>query len=402
MAIFDSESPFVLSLGSNSLGSAGSFQFRKHWKDNGFPVDLADINPMDFWYERLFYGRINKIGEIIYPSETNLKQIPVASKSDDTLWALDFVVDAFVELRNHIKDSEALGLIQPTGEIVNFNPSAGWVSANLDYNFYMERLYDHLVTYWFQKENRNKKIKNFGNFLTEFLELVDDASEIMPFTKSALILSKYFSPLSSGLMIEISSASHAVDIVKQKSWIEDPNFTFYRNAAKQYGFLIDKNAPWRLIADINSAPMSTYMKAYGVTGETLFDEYYYKSHQNDIESLKIYLVEMYNAYVEAFPQVNETRVRRAGGKTLRTISRLVDRFPTSLERVNVEYPPEFWLKTYYYIRLREMRVEIDNVAFNRQVEKIYKAYKLLDFDKALDYINNKIRKLKVTGAVSTY
>ena len=390
--LYDTDSmPF--SFGSNDLGAAATFQFRKHWHINGMSTDMVDVPPINLWSPKLFHGRINGKGEVVYPSETNLKQLP--SDSDETHWALDFVVDAFVELQLHIKRSLGKGQLLAESKLTKLNPSRSWVSANLDYNIYIEALYNHLVTFWFQENYRSSSIKNFADFLREFLELVDDASSIMPFTKSAYILSRHFSPLSSGLIIEVDRGDHSLDLEKQLSWVEDPNFSFYRSAAKDHGFLIDKNAPWRLIADVNSAPMTKYMSQYGVTGKDLFDTYYYKSHRLDIETLKIYLIEMYNAYIAAYPEVREFRTKLKGAGGMRTVSRLVTRFPTTLEEVNEKFPPEYWLKTYYYIRLREMQAPIDNVAFNNDVEKIYRRYKFLDFDKTLDYINGKIRKLKV-------
>lgn len=393
MALIDSKNPITTSLANNSQGPAASFQFRKHWKENGMDSDLVDIKPLDFWYGKLFHGRINGKGEVVYPSETNLKQIP--NPDGDTFWALDFVVDAFVDFQLHIKRALGKGAISTEGAMTALKPSRAWVSANLDYNLYMEAVYDHLVTSWFQIGQRNNQIKNFSDFLREFLELVADAASVMHFTKSGHILSKYFSPLSSGLIIEIASGDHSLDIIKEEQWIKDPNFSFYRNAARQHGFTIDKNAPWRLIADINSAPMTEYMSQYGVSGKNLFDTYYYKSHRLDIEALKIYLIEMYNAYAIAYPEVKELRTKLKGSGGIRTVSRLVTRFSTTLEEVNKKFPPEYWLKTYYYIRLREMQAPIDNVAFNNDVEKIYRRYKFLDFESALDYINGKIRKLKV-------
>ena len=392
---FDSKTPITEALADNNLGPAASYQFRKYWKDNAMPTDLTEIKPLDFWYGRLFHGRINSRGEVVYPSETNLKQLP--NTGTDTYWALDFVVDAFTALKNHIKQAVSSGLLQPSGALIEMHPQRAWVSANLDYNIYMEHLYNHMVSYWFQKDNRNSQIKDFSSFLGEFLELVDDGASLLPFTKSAHILSKYFSPLSSGLIVEISDAPHSRDVIKQNSFTRDPNFLFYRNSAKNHGFLIDKNAPWRLIADVNSAPMLEYMQPYGIqSSEALFDQYYYKSHYYDIDSLKIYLIEMYNAYAEAFPHVNEARSFLTSPGNFRTVTRLVERPLTDIETVNIQFPPEYWLKTYYYIRLREMKVKIDKVAFNKQVEKIYRRYKFVDFDSALDYINGIVRNLKVS------
>ena len=63
--------------------------------------------------------------------------------------------------------------------------------------------------------------------------------------------------LISGLMIQMLDNSHGQDGTRD-SWLEDPNFTFYTNLARQLGFLVDKHAPWRLIANITSPNMLVY------------------------------------------------------------------------------------------------------------------------------------------------
>ena len=126
----------------------------------------------------------------------------------------------------------------------------------------------------------------------------------------------------------------------------------------------------------------------------LFETYYYPCHQYDIENLKIYLVEMYNAYVIAFPQAKIFRTKLKGG-TVKTTSKLINRRPTSMNDVDNQYGPEFWLKTYYYIRLREMKEPRDPVRFNKKLKKIFQTYKMFDIEHTLDYINDSIRRIKV-------
>jgi len=358
------------------------------------PPDAIDLSPIDIWYDKLFWGRVDPNGVVIYPSETNLKQVP-EHIAGETHWALDFVTDAYVAFAVHMEQALLKGKISSKAQILGLTPKRSWTSVHKDYGKYMENLYDHLVTFWFQKEQRNSKIRNFTDFLQEFMELVNDAATIMPFTKSGFILSRYYSPLCSGLIIENSDAAHGDDIVKQKRWVEDPNFSFYRKSAENFGFLIDKNAPWRLIADINSPKMAQYMETYDAKAEDLFETYYYPCHQYDIENLKIYLTEMYNAYVNAYPQAKIFRTKRKGSGGIKTTSKLINRRPTSIDDVNKQYGPEFWLKTYYYIRLREMREPLDPVRFNKKLKNILQQYKMFDIEHALNYINDGIRRIKV-------
>ena len=394
MAIFiDSENPISISLANNKSGPAVTFQFRKHWKENGMNSDMVDVKPIDFWYGNMFFGRLGPNGDVIYPSETNLKQ--VTDGEGNTHWLLDFVADAYLDLQIHMKRAVSRGRIRAEGFVTNITPARSWISASKDYHLYMQSVFDHLVTYWFQREGRNHRIFTFADFIREFLELVDDASGTMHFTKSAHIMSRYFSPLSSGLIIEVAPGKHSEDIFKEKQWVRDPNFSFYRSAARNHGFYIDKNAPWRLVADIASPPMQKYMEPYGITHKTLFETYYYSCHKYDIESLKIYLIEMYNAYVTAYPQVKQMKTKLKGAGGIKTVSRLVNRSTTTIEEVNEKFPPEYWLSNYYYIRLREMGVAHNPVEFNKGVKRIHRMYKYFDFDTALDYINSEIKNIKV-------
>jgi len=386
--------PVRTPLANNGLGPAGSYLFRKFWKENGMPTASFEQRPIDFWYGKLFFGRVDGDGVVIYPSETNFKQLP--GDGGGTLWALDFVVDAFSDFQSHFRKAIAKRLILENSNISKVEPVRAWVNIHEDYHVYMKAMYDRLVTSWFQKEQRNSKIKNFPEFLHEFMEYVKTIGSKMPITKSAYILSKYFTPLSSALIIEISEDDHSNDIIKQKNWIDDPNFIFYKKAAANFGFVIDKNAPWRLVADINSPIMKKYMEPYGVSDAvSLFEKYYYKSHFYDIETLKVYLVEMYNAYVQAFPHAKIFRTKMKGAGGVKTVSKLINRRPTNLVNVNRQFSPEFWLKTYYYIRLQEMKEPHSPVEFNKKLKKILQQYNLFDFDFALSYTNDMIRKIKV-------
>ena len=154
---YDSTTPFGFALGSNTLGPLGAFEFRKFWKESGMPTTQFESTPIDFWYEKLFHGRIDGNGIVVYPSETNFKQVP--NEADETYWAFDFVVDAFSDFQSHCGQAITKGLMSDDGPIAKIEPKRAWVSIHDEYNIHMEKIYNHLVTFWFQKERRNSKIK---------------------------------------------------------------------------------------------------------------------------------------------------------------------------------------------------------------------------------------------------
>ena len=57
---------------------------------------------------------------------------------------------------------------------------------------------------------------------------------------------------------------------KKYLWLEDPNWTMFTKLAARYGFVVDKNIPWRLIADLGSQPMAEYMDMYDTNLDLLF------------------------------------------------------------------------------------------------------------------------------------
>src|SRR3990167_10918185 len=70
--------------------------------------------------------------------------------------------------------------------------------------------------------------------------------------------------------------------------------------------MIDKNAPWRLVADIESPAMSNYLKKYNLTSTpNVFNNLYYESFMTDIDVLKVYIIQFYNSLVNNEPKITK-------------------------------------------------------------------------------------------------
>ena len=69
----------------------------------------------------------------------------------------------------------------------------------------------------------------------------------------------------------------------------DKHFLQMQNIANGYGFMVDKNAPWRFTADLESPQMRARMQAKGFASlQQMFDAYYYKTHLYEVDSIKSY------------------------------------------------------------------------------------------------------------------
>ena len=130
-------------------------------------------------------------------------------------------------------------------------------------------------------------IKNFADFKPAFLEYLRVMSQLMPVTKTTFLVSNMVSPLGSGLKVAIAQEDAEYD-----DFIADPNFNFYANAAKKFGFLIDKNAPWILTADLFSDAIMKYIDFYltdagaPVTPHNFFPTFFTQTYATDFDDLE--------------------------------------------------------------------------------------------------------------------
>jgi len=377
----------------NGLNSIAAYRFRKFYKDNF--LLLEDHKALiDLWYEKPFFGKVNSLGEVIYLSETNLK--PLQNKGASTLLAVDFVADAFTDLQNHFQRAVLQKKIKINSSYVNVEPKTGWMSINKIYHNYLTALYDAFTKNYLLGRGVDKRIRNFNDFVTLFITFMRDLGGNLPFTRTGFIFSKRCSNQISGLMIDLFKGGHSTDLLKVEKFIKDDNFIFFRESAKNFGFMVDRNAPWRLIADLSSPKMREYMLRYGQWENTdeMIDEYYYKSYSLDIDIIKSYMMSFYNSYVSARPftscYVTIHGVQDAGGhgtKAKTGINR-VNRQPITNEQLDHFYGPIFWLKIYLTLRVHESRIKWKENEFKNELNKVIKYYKMFDFGAAIGYINN--------------
>ncbi len=220
----------------------------------------------------------------------------------------------------------------------------------------------------------------------------------IPITKSGLIMSKYCSPSSTGMCLEIARKNFSQDSDKFNKFIKSPNFEFYLLTAAKFGFFVDKNAPWRLIANINSSAMQEYMSKYDLTTANVFEKAFVKTYKYDIQNLKTYLRQMYSSYLSLSPTYIE-EVATYNNSICPPYEQInyvpVERKKTSTQEYNELYGNLFWLKIYFRIRLDDRHIKLSDNLLTKEIEKIEQLYFSLDFDQTLDYVNNRAKTIKI-------
>jgi hypothetical protein len=363
--------------GTNTLDSLNLFEERKEYK---LFVDIPQS--IDTWYRNPLYGKVNKKRNPVMLSESNLKQLP----SDKTLFAIDFVTDAFVAMKNYYSQSVLQKRVTIQNTILKtLEAKKGWVSLNQLYHAHMNAMYNLFVVSYLKGARKEQEVKNFDDFVREFMSFAMVQKDL-PFTKSGYILSNFCSSYISGLVIDIAIENNSSeDKIKQK-FMEDPNYKYFLKSAKKFGFLVNKNKPWQLIANLNSAKMQGFAKKYGVEGAFItnfYDTYYYDVMLQDVDILKNYMIHFYNSYVVAYPNL---RIMSCKGKTttFKTSKRAI------ITNTNDLKDSLYWFRFYVLTRLNECDKIYDDNEKHNLLRYLIDLYTYSGLEKSLDYLNKQL------------
>ena len=400
-----------------------TFNLRKRYLSSVVPSSKYD----NFYDSSLvhFYGKINLNGDIVYPSEKFLSVLPNPNKaSGRTYYALNFVAKAFTDFRDYYIKGINSGLVK--GDNPNIiEPTRGWESMHDLYASNIDDLYFDIVNNYLQNPTdtlgrQNSYPRNFDEFMKSVNELFMNRGREAKLSRSSFILSSRCPMSVSGLAIEITPfISYNNDKKKAQDFYQDPNFKFYMEALKKFGFMADVDYPGRIVADIGSPIMQEYMSEAGVTFDNLFDTYYYKAGDFDYDLIRVYLVQFYNNYVTDYPL--RTVVKKSGSVSAQKYSIQTNNFrtntqalPTATLKITCErslreviekalltendlaskYDTAYWITQY----AKTLNYELNNIYDDQKLNKIIKnaqdLNKSIDFDTAKSYINNVYKTLR--------
>jgi hypothetical protein len=394
--------------GRNGMNAYSYYKFRKFYKDMSYPDLQPDYGvhgggfneepePIDFWYDKPFFGKYDLDGNAMYLSETNLKQLGAPS-SNETFFAADFVADAFQDLQLHFTKALAQRKLDPDFKLAKLSPSQAWLSAtNLHHDFVM-KVYEVFVGTYIQNNNLHYQIESFEDFVNYFMFFMRDNATTMPFTRTGFISSKYCPQNICGLIIDMQSNNLGDDSKKVSDLLNKPSFSFYISSAKNHGFLVDKNVPSRLVADMSNPKMIEYMQRYNVdNAKDVLDKYYYKPYKRDVEALMINLVEFYNGYVKSRPyaskvmrRYSDTDAGAVGLQKSKTLTLNKFRHPINRHHVRSQYTLDEITEIYFLIRTYEIDSKMSDDKKRHVLETAVKRGKIFGFDNSITYINQKM------------
>jgi hypothetical protein len=273
-----------------------------------------------------------------------------ATDSNSQFKALNFVVDAFQDVSAEFEKARAKGQISSDDKhLSKLVVSKAYEDPYRYYGIYKDTYFKAIAKIMIKNNTKNE---NITDFMSNFYEILSQTCQSVPFTFGSFIKSRRCPINVSGLVIEIATADSADDQNKIDSFVNSPNWKFYLNVCKQYGFMVDQSEPWRLVADIGSPQMLAYSARYGATfTDQILSTYYTPCYTKYYSKFSKDLLSLYDLCTQQPIMESEMCGSRAIMST-----KLPTQYKNALECYS-EFSEEEFLKLYFQIRLIEEETE---------------------------------------------
>lgn len=281
----------------NFKGGSGNtikeeFDNRKYYKEQ---ARIENVELLDTHYQNCHYGLLNEHYEpVCLNTDDNLSNLAKFEEATSDIYGANFVVRAFEDFRRYY-------VATTLEKRLNFPPL---INQPLPVRAFSN--FDSVWSVYIQRQ-----IQNYAQLLISELNNMDDHKEILfrlikdnveefPITKSGFLLSNKCQLSVSGLTIELAQLPYDIDAEKSQLF-NSFEYSCFAELVSEMGFYIDKNAPWRLIANLNSPLIKNKILQYApnTTTENILNRIYRKkTHFEDISAVYYFYASTLTAALE--------------------------------------------------------------------------------------------------------
>jgi len=254
---------------------------------------LKDLN----FAEMTYYGKIDGSGRPVYLNENKLVKLnqTAGDISTNQKSVLPFVKNMHTAMRDNITMKVTVGsLISTDRSFVSLEPVQAYVSPLLMYQKYIANLLILFNTVYLSENDKNN-ITSFDSYVKYLYRYLSELGAGEPITFSGWTTSHYNSVYTTGLAFSIKSFDYDDDATNVE-FAQNVMFGYYKKLAMNKGFCLVKQAPWILLADLNSPAILPMYDGIDNSND-VFDEYYLYTHNLDIELIKNNIINYYNDFV---------------------------------------------------------------------------------------------------------
>jgi hypothetical protein len=299
--------------GNNNSKSLKAAFDRANYRLNAFKE--SELQVVDFHFaEKTFYGRVNRQLDPIIPNEEFIRNF-----HNQDFRIMNFVGDQFKEM--YVRYQNALNLSLIDGEDPNLSELKvvrGWEDPKTLYSRFISSFMNSFLEEIMIPNE--KKIDSFETYL-KMLEghlLNNDIGKKI--TLSGFMKSRQSNIFNTSLALQVAPVGFANDSVKENTILNSPNYAFFMNMAKQFGFSVNLQNPSVLVSDLAHPTTTKFRERYTLFSITsVFENQYHKAVNYDFDLLSRYIMDTYNSFVYLKPNLKELYV--CNNKTKSNISK---------------------------------------------------------------------------------
>lgn len=348
---------------------------------------FKNYNYFNLNYDNVYYGKINNNNEFIIPKSSYVQEVENITQQ---YFLLNFVKDAY---NDFVKEWEKLKRKNILNEVsmIEIRPKKAYEHYETLYNDLMKRHYTSFVNFVNTSKLQNQ-ITDFNSFLKVFSQYALNVTPRTPITLTKFVSSKYCSNHVSGLFIDTLDNSQNNYSKKIDDYLNNINFEVYVELAIMHGFIIDKNLPWRLIANLESENMKKYIQKY-TDSKNPYEFFFEKTENFDLILIKKHVLKFYNNFVDQFPSISikENKIcnNKFKIKEIKINRSKLTEFDVNLHLTETS---KNWWKLYCFIKISESNILITQAEFNKIVNLSFEYLSKLDMQKAMHYVTQQIKK----------
>ncbi len=352
---------------SNGLGIKKLYDARKRFKETAWPLsDFA--RPIDLIYENSSYGFRNLNNETIYPVLDGHSRPGMRNINGTEVEALLPVADAFSDLREfYLNFVDTVPGASSPKQLGRLQPVRGFEAHGKGYESYLQSMREFFIG----KLIPSHKVYDFSGFVACMEDYITNYAAEFPLTRSGFLDSNNCSIHSTGIALDMSDLDASSDSPKLPL-INNKTYRCYVDFAADHGFYVDKNVPWRLVANLDSPQMRKYITRYGpssMTNSQILDtRFYVKSHHDDYHDIQEFFLSTYNKFAleNTFESVYNKRERK-----------FVERSPITWFDP-ISHGSEFWLDYLFRLRLAETGTQMSKKQFSLEKNEIIQSIRVYD------------------------
>lgn len=347
--------------------------------------------------DKKHYGRFDNSGNIIYPKESYLK--PYTNNLGVTHKNLPFVVDAFKDFK--IYQNELLKTNRSNNNSIYVRMNVLQSTDNVP-DLYLKHL-NNLYTVFSNDllnpvlSNNIESIKQFSFYFIKFLTIITKA---VATNRSAFINTRLVPESINGLRISLDNPPANADIkLLAQKYIGDTEFDRFIDSAAKFGFFVDRNSPWTLVCDLESPVTRKYAENYNLfSTDQILETCYHKAYTADLESLRNVMLSFWNSFAAKQSSVTKSLEipNCKNAFTEHTILNQLD-----IRTFEKHFDVNWQIRLYLFSRILEEKLKITQNKFELLYLDALNINNLHNTEKALEYVNIKMRELSLKNKVST-